>query len=191
MDLTAPTAPGYTAPVALKVGVAINAMNPSGSVDVSQYGATGVPSGLDIDTNTGTISGTPDTADADTATTTVTVGDTAGNTATTTISFPAVAKGDQALNGFQYSASSVAFGSTAPTVTAPTGVLTTLGYSATPADVCGVDPSTGALTLVGVGDCEITATRRGQQRLQRGDRELHHHGRDHWHAGAEPRCDRR
>ena len=40
-------------------------------------------------------------------------------------------------------------------------MLTTLGYSATPAGVCAVDPSTGALTLVGAGDCEITATAAG------------------------------
>ena len=68
VDLTAPTAPGYTAPVALKVGVAITPMNPSGGVGIDGYGATGLPSGLDIDTNTGAISGTPDTVDADTAT---------------------------------------------------------------------------------------------------------------------------
>ena len=78
------------------------------------------------------------------------------------ITFPAVDKGDQAVSGFQYSASSVTFGSnTIPTVTAPTGVLTTLSYSATPASVCTVDPSSGALTLVGAGICEITATAAG------------------------------
>ena len=78
------------------------------------------------------------------------------------ITFPAVNKGDQALSGFQYSASSVTFGSnTIPTVTAPTGVLTTISYSATPASVCTVDPSSGALTLVGAGICQITATAAG------------------------------
>ena len=44
---------------------------------------------------------------------------------------------------------------TVPAVTAPTGVLTTLSYLATPADVCTVDPTSGALTLLGAGDCEI------------------------------------
>ena len=76
------------------------------------------------------------------------------------ITFPAVAKGDQTLTGFQYSASSVAFGSAAPTVTAPGGVETTLSYSATPASVCSVDAS-GALTLEGAGECVITATAAG------------------------------
>ena len=74
------------------------------------------------------------------------------------ITFPVVAKGDQTLTGFAYGASSVAFGDTAPTVTAPTGVRTSLSYSATPTTVCTVDSSTGALMLLEVGECEVTAT---------------------------------
>ena len=74
------------------------------------------------------------------------------------ITFPTVAKGDQTLTGFAYGASSVAFGDTAPTVTAPTGVRTSLSYSATPTTVCTVDSSTGALMLLEVGECEVTAT---------------------------------
>ena len=161
VDLTAPTAPTYTAPGSLKVGVAIAAMSPSGGSGIDAYKATGLPSGLSIDTGTGAIGGTPDTADANTADATVTVSDTAGNTAEVSIAFPAVAKGDQTLTGFQYSASSVAFGSAAPTVTAPGGVETTLSYSATPSTVCTVNSSSGALTLAGVGSCVITATAAG------------------------------
>ena len=158
VDLTAPTAPTYTVPASLKVGEAITAMNPTGGIGIDEYNATGLPSGLNLDTGTGAIGGTPDTADANTADVTVTVSDAAGNTAEVPITFPAVAKGDQTLTGFQYSASSVTFRSTAPTVTEPTGVQTTLSYSATPAAVCAVDPSSGALTLEGAGSCEITAT---------------------------------
>ena len=77
------------------------------------------------------------------------------------IAFPAVAKGDQTLTGFAYSPATVTYGDTAPAVTAPGGVQTTLSYSAAPATVCTVDASTGALTLVGVGDCVITATAAG------------------------------
>ena len=161
VDLTAPTAPTYTVPASLKVGVAIAAMSPSGGSGIDAYKATGLPSGLSIDTGTGAIGGTPDTADANTADATVTVSDTAGNTAEVSIAFPAVAKGDQTLTGFQYSASSVAFGSAAPTVTAPGGVETTLSYSATPSTVCTVNSSSGALTLAGVGSCVITATAAG------------------------------
>ena len=161
VDLAAPSAT-YTAPSSLQVGVAIGAMTPSTTdTDIASYGATGLPSGLGIDSTTGAISGTPDTADANTARATVTVTDTAGNTATVSIAFPAVAKGDQTLTGFAYSSASVTFGGAAPAVTAPGGVQTTLSYSAAPATVCTVDASTGALTLVGVGDCNITATAAG------------------------------
>ena len=50
------------------------------------------------------------------------------------ITFPAVAKGNQTLTGFAYSPATVTYGDTAPTVTAPSGVQTTLSYSATPSD---------------------------------------------------------
>ena len=158
VDLTAPSAT-YTAPSSLKVGVAVGAMTPSTTdTDIASYGATGLPSGLGIDTGTGVISGTPDTADANTASATVTVTDTAGNTVDVPIAFPAVAKGDQALTGFAYSPATVTYGDTAPAVTAPDGVQTALSYSATPSNVCTVDSSTGALTLEGAGSCAVTAT---------------------------------
>ena len=158
VDLTAPSAT-YTAPGTLQVGVAIGAMTPSTTdTDIASYGTTGLPPGLGIDTGTGIISGTPDTADTNTASATVTVTDTAGNPATVSIAFPAVARGDQTLTGFAYSAATVTYGATAPTVTAPGGVQTTLSYAGAPATVCTVDASTGALTLVGVGSCVITAT---------------------------------
>ena len=91
----------------------------------------------------------------------MTVTDTAGNTDTVDITFPAVAKGDQTLTGFAYSPATVTYGDTVPAVTAPGGVQTTLSYSATPATVCTVDASTGALTLAGLGECVITATAAG------------------------------
>ena len=43
----------------------------------------------------------------------------------------------------------------------PTGAQTTLSYAATPTDVCTVDATTGALTVLRVGSCEITATAEG------------------------------
>ena len=158
VDLTVPTAPTYTAPDTLQVGVAITVMNPSGGSDINGYSATGLPSGLSIDGSSGAISGTPDTANANPTSATVTVTDTAGNPAAVSIMFPVVAKGDQKLTGFGYGPPTVTFGDAAPTVTAPNGARTTVSYSATPSDVCTVNPSTGALTLLKVGGCEITAT---------------------------------
>ena len=158
VDLTAPDAPTYTAPASLKVDVAISAISPTGVVDIDSYSATGLPAGLAIDTSTGAISGAPTTADASVSTVTVTVSDSAGNASNVDLTFPAVDKGDQTLVGFAYSASSITYGDTAPTVTPPSGVDTTLSYSASPESVCTVDTSTGELTIEGAGECEITAT---------------------------------
>ena len=161
VDLTVPTAPTYTAPVSLQVGVALAPLNPSGGLGIDGYSAAGLPSGLSIDPLSGAIDGTPDTANASTASVTVTASDTAGNADTVTIEFPAVAAGDRTLTGFRYSAASVTFGSAAPTVTAPGGAQTAVSYTAAPSTVCTVDASTGALTLVGVGECVVTATAAG------------------------------
>ena len=158
VDLTPPTPPTYTVPESLKVGEELSGVDPVDSTDIDSYEASGLPDGLTIDVADGTISGTPTTADASASTITVTVADSAGNTVTTDLTFPPVAKGDQTLTDFEYSPSSVTFGDTAPTLTAPTGVQTTLGYTASPEEICTVDPSSGALTILGVGSCEITVT---------------------------------
>ena len=158
IDLTVPTAPSYTAPGSLKVGAAITTMSPTGAIGVNEYDASGLPTGLSINASTGVISGTPTAAATGAASVTVTVSDTAGNSATVGITFPMVAKGDQTLSGFSYSASSVTFGSAAPTVTAPGGAQGALSYAATPSTVCTVEAATGVLTLAGVGSCAVTVT---------------------------------
>ena len=158
VDLVAPTAPTYTAPGSLTVGAAITSMSPTGASGVNGYDASGLPAGLSINAGTGVISGTPTAAATGTASVTVTVSDSAGNTDTVSITFPAVAKGEQTLSGFSYSASSVTFGSAAPTLTAPGGAQGALSYAASPSDVCTVDAATGALTLTGVGSCTVTVT---------------------------------
>ena len=135
VDLVAPTAPTYTAPTALKVGEAIADTTASGGSGIAGYEAAGLPSGLAIDSATGTISGTPDTASTGTATATMTVSDSAGNTQTVDITFPAVVRGTQTLTGFSYSADSVTFGASPPTVTEPAGAETALSYSASPSFV--------------------------------------------------------
>ena len=89
---------------------------------------------------------------------TVTAAVTADYEVATAMFTVAVAKGAQPLTGFRYSAASVTFGDTAPTVTVPSGAQGALSYSATAPAVCTVDPGSGALTIVGVGDCEVTVT---------------------------------
>ena len=176
----------YTAPASLQVGAAISPMSPSGGSDIGEYSTADLPSGLSIDDTSGEISGTPDTANASTASATVTVSDAAGNTDTVSITFPAVDKGDQTLSGFQYGPASVTFGSgTVPGVTAPTGVLTTLSYSATPAEVCTVDSANGALTLVGAGSLRDHRHGGCHGELQRSSRGLHGQCAGRRRAGAE------
>ena len=168
IDLTAPTAPTYTPPTSLKVGEAITAMNPSGGTGIAGYAAEGLPSGLAINNSTGAITGTPDAADANPSTATVTVTDTAGNTAEVSITFPVVSKGVQTLAGFQYSAATMTFGTTVPSVTAPTGAQTTVRYSADPPEVCTVNAATGELTIIGLGNCVVTATAEASDDYEQG-----------------------
>ena len=151
LDLVAPSV-SYTAPSSLQVGVALVAMTPSTSdTDIASYSATDLPSGLVIDSGSGAISGTPDTADATTASATARVTDTAGNPADVSIAFPSVDKGAQVLSGFAYSADTVTYGDPAPALMAPTGARGTLSYTATPSAVCTVDSGTGCVDARGGG----------------------------------------
>ena len=158
VDLVAPAA-SYTAPGTLQVGVALAPLNPATTdTDVASYAAVGLPEGIEINPGTGVISGTPTTPASAAVTVTVTVTDDAGNPTEVLIPFSVVLKGDQPLSGFAYSATSGVFGQPPPTVTPPTGAVTALVYAAVPEGVCGVDSGTGALSLVEVGECVITAT---------------------------------
>ena len=191
VDLAAPSAT-YTAPSSLQVGVAIGAMTPSTTdTDIASYGATGLPPGLGIDTATGVISGTPDTADANTADATVTVTDTAGNTATVDITFPAVAKGDQTLDGVRLQlrhgdlwrhrsgGDGAGRGADHPVV------LGRAGHGVHGGRVHR-RPVPG-----GGGRLQHHRHRGGHRRLQRGHRGVHRHGAGGRRAGAEPRHHRR
>ena len=160
VDLTAPQARSYSAPAALKVGEAITPLGPSttSDSDIAGYNASGLPSGLAIDIATGSISGVPDTASASTRQATVTIADNVGNTVAATITFPVVAKGEQALTGFAYGASQITYNDSVPALTVPSGAVTALEYTAAPATVCSVDGSSGTLTINAVGICTITVS---------------------------------
>ena len=150
VDLVEPSVTGRLSG-SLQVGVH-QRDEPDHHPDISSYSATGLPSGLGLNTATGVMR-SPDSANASTqqATVTVTVG---WQPRRRSIAF----SGDDTLTGFQYGASTVTFGSPAPTVMAPTGAQTTVTYTSTPPNVCTVNTSTGALTIVGLGSCVITAT---------------------------------
>ena len=67
-----------------------------------------------------------------------------------------VVKATQTLTGFAYSPAAIEKGDPAPVLTAPTGAATQVTYAAA-TEVCTVDGTTGELTIVGAGDCVVTA----------------------------------
>ena len=91
VDNTAPSV-SYTVPTALAVDTAITPITPTTTdPDASghSYSATGLPAGLGIDPSTGVISGSPTTVGT-ASDVVVVVMDSAGNSVTITLAFPAV-----------------------------------------------------------------------------------------------------
>ncbi|MBM3351335.1 MAG: DUF1566 domain-containing protein [Betaproteobacteria bacterium] len=63
------------------------------------------------------------------------------------------------LTGFALSSNSVAYGGTAPTITAPTSASNgAISYSSSNTNVATINASTGVITLVGAGNVTFTAT---------------------------------
>ena len=162
VDLTAPTV-SYTAPASLMVDATemIKPTIPDTVMDIKDYAlATGqtLPAGLVLNKTTGVVSGAPTTRGTRATTTTISVRDQAGNSAAATLSLPRVEGLAQTLSGFAYDPDEVELGDDAPTLTAPTGAVGALSYSASPASVCTVDAASGALTINAEGTCTVTAT---------------------------------
>ena len=159
VDLIAPAKPGYTVPdtYTLTVGVAAETLTTAGGSGIDSYSAEGLPAGLTIDPDSGTISGAPSAAGV-AGTVTVTVSDTAGNTAEAdALPFPAVAKGSQDLSGFGYTPTSLDYGAATPVLTAPKVVDgAALTYTSTTTTVCTVADD-GALSLLTDGACTVRA----------------------------------
>lgn len=87
----------YTAPSSLTIGTEIEDMKPTVSNGSDSYtfavkAGPALPDGLTLDTATGVISGTPTTYSASPVQVTITVTDSVGKTAETTVTFPAVSK---------------------------------------------------------------------------------------------------
>ena len=161
LDLTAPEA-SYQPPPSLSVGQPITPMTPvTTHGDIAHWEAEDLPSGLAIDPDDGIISGAPDAVSSVGQSVTVTLRDVAGNTATATVAFPLVAKGEQDLSGFAYTPNQVlADGGASPALTAPTPAEdAALSYSAEPSGLCTVGQADGTLSHVdGIGVCTVTVT---------------------------------
>ncbi|MCY3557884.1 MAG: fibronectin type III domain-containing protein [Chloroflexi bacterium] len=160
VDLTAPVV-SYLTPNSLKVETVVTVTPTSTHTDIDSFAlASGeeLPSGLSLNAATGVVSGTPDERGEDATETDITVRDEAGNSGTATLSLPKIDGLEQVLSGFAYSPATTKWGDDAPTLTAPTGAVGALTYSASPASVCTVNEDTGALSAKGLGKCTVSAT---------------------------------
>ena len=160
VDLTAPIV-RYATPASLKVDTAATINPITSDTDIASCAlAAGQapPAGLRLDTSSGKVTGTPTARGTGATATQIVVHDRAGNSVTVRLSLPRVEGLAQELSGFAYSPAEIDLGDDAPTLTAPTGALGALTYSASPASVCTVDEDNGALEIEAEGTCTVVAT---------------------------------
>ncbi len=149
----------YPTPAELMVGVPVALAPITEDTDVVSYEVTAgaLPANLVLDARDGRIAGAPTRATASPVTATLIVRDNDGNGASVNLDFPAVAKGEQVLNGFGYLPLLTTVGGEVAVVP-PTGIVVgALSYDVADASICTVGGS-GALTLWTAGDCVVTVT---------------------------------
>ncbi len=157
-----PTATASTTAQSLTAGTAMTSFTPltgSGGVSpLTYYISSGtLPAGLSLSSSTGAVTGTPTGAFA-ASNIVFAVKDVNNSVATTTstVSFT-VNLVTPVLSGFSLSSNNLVFGSSAPTITAPTSASSgAITYSSSNLGVATVSGST--ITIVGVGTTTLTAT---------------------------------
>ena len=139
-------------PPSVEIDATASPVGPAGAVGALTFSATsecsvdasGVVTGVSVGTCVVTvIAATTDTHKA------------GSTTATVTVTKPA--KVDQVLTNFSYTPSEVALDGSV-TLNEPEGAVGALSYEVANTAVCTVGPTTGALTLVSAGTCNVTAT---------------------------------
>jgi Autotransporter beta-domain/Cadherin-like beta sandwich domain/Putative Ig domain len=157
-----PTATASTTAQSLTAGTAMTSFTPltgSGGVSpLTYYISSGtLPAGLSLSSSTGAVTGTPSGAFA-ASNIVFAVKDVNNSVATTTstVSFT-VNLVTPVISGFSLSSNNLVFGSSAPTITAPTSASSgAITYSSSNLGVATVSGST--ITIVGVGTTTLTAT---------------------------------
>ena len=143
----------YT-PSSITFGDADTALTaPSGAVGALSYSAS-PPSVCTV----GPTSGALTIVAAGSCRVTVTAASTSTHLAGSATATVTIAKASQPLTGFAYTPSSITFGDADTALTAPSGAVGALSYSASPPSVCTVGPTSGALTIVAAGSCRVTVT---------------------------------
>ncbi len=157
-----PTAIASTTAQSLTAGTAMTSFTPltgsGGASPLTYYVSSGtLPAGLSLSSSTGAVTGTPTGAFA-ASNIVFAVKDVNNSVATTTstVSFT-VNLVTPVLSGFSLSSNNLVFGSSAPTITAPTSASSgAITYSSNNLGVATVSGST--ITIVGVGTTTLTAT---------------------------------
>ena len=164
VDLVAPTAPTYTAPASLTGSVWRSTPSPPrAAVTSTPTPAPACPRVLPSTPSPASSAARRTRPAPTTATVTVTVTDAAGNTGTVGHRLPGGGEGHAEPERVRLQprrGDGGRCGSDAERAPPP-GAVGALSYATGDAGVCTVDAATGALTLVGVGECVITATAAG------------------------------